>query len=132
VSGCRWSCIALVASSCTFDDVRPAIVDGGEGGPGGDAGACVEACDGDVLVRCNGTAPVRTECAAGCTGGAEPRCAAMVPSNGVGLNDLVEVLATGFVDPAGRTYTIKTDLGLITDETGSVIRPATPGGGLHL
>jgi hypothetical protein len=131
VSVQRWSFVALLAMSCTFDDVRPAVVDGGSNQADADA-ACVDACDGDTLVRCDGTGPVRTECAAGCTGGPEPRCAAMVPANDVGLDDLVEVPAIGFVVPAGRTYTIKTDLGLITDEAGGVIRPATPGGGLHL
>ncbi len=117
--------LMVALGACSFD--KAGIGAGGSDAPGGiDAAtdgppadtACAASCVGNVLKGCEG-APDMT-CALGCSTSGGAHCGAIVPSNGVTLEDLTGVTG-GFTTtvPADTStrheYTINTDTGLIQD-----------------
>src|SRR5262249_39111783 len=90
-----------------------------------DARPCVVECiDADNLRSCPGEDAIA--CPLGCVGGAAPHCATQIVSNGVPPN--LTDGTSGLTVPAGTTYIVSTDVGLIVSGTGGIVR--APGTGV--
>src|SRR5690349_19860039 len=110
-------------------------VDPDGGGPGDDGspgdGACIEGCDGFDLVTCTSGQETRTPCSAGCLDTGGPHCATLIPSNGAGASDLVDVTGDLVVN-TGQIVVVDTDDGSIVaySGTGTATTIRDPGNGL--
>lgn len=113
------------------DDVVDPDGGGGDDGGGGGDGACVSRCDGMNLITCDGNGQeMSMPCTAGCLDSGGPHCATLIPSNGAGPTDLVDVTGDLSV-AAGQIVVVDTDDGGIVAYTGGT--PTTirdPGNGL--
>lgn len=132
--------LAIAAmSACGFNpsggQVADDVVDpdgGADDGGGGGDGGCVARCDGMNLITCNGDLEMSTPCSAGCLDTGGPHCATLIPSNGAGASDLVDVTGDLSV-AAGQVVVVDTDDGSITaypsgGGAGTTVRD--PGNGL--
>lgn len=118
-----WVVIATWLAACSFTpaqvaddgdddtdgDVDP-IQDAGDGFGADGSQACLERCDGDELISCDGLQVTETVCSLGCVESPTPHCAEIDPSNLASLDDLSGVSGTFDFD-ADTTYLIDTDTG---------------------
>ena len=127
--------LLLWAASCGFNPGGQAddIVDP-DGGPEDDGSSgdapCTERCEPGMLITCSGIQEVSTPCSAGCLDTGGPHCATLIPSNGAGASDLVDVTGDLSV-AAGQIVVVDTDDGSIIGYIGGT--PTTirdPGNGL--
>ncbi len=129
--------LAIAAASCGFNPGGGQAGDGGvdpdadfqgDGSPG-DA-PCAERCEGNNLYTCSGGQELLTTCAVGCIETGGPHCATLVPSNGAGPADLVDVTGDLQVS-AGQTVVVDTGDGrIVAWAGGNATTIRDPGNGL--